>query len=148
MTHLPHSHSSDPIRPDGTDVKKGALPSGLSPRKCSVGVMKLLASSATENCGMRVSSLVDTTTVRFRVGSTSSCNPTEHTLLLKILFLTVVQYGCKQFFVQLSRVYPEVYTYVCSPAGFESHTAQVCIHLVDECCVVDAPASPGCAWWS
>lgn len=71
-SHLSQSDSSDPTRPEGTEVKNGALPSRFSPWKCAVGVMKSLASAALANCGMRVSSFVDTTTVRCSFGSISS----------------------------------------------------------------------------
>ena len=71
-THVRHSHSSDPTRPDGTEVKNGVPPSSSKSWKCDDGVTKAFASAAHVHCPMRVSSLVETTTVRFSLGSISS----------------------------------------------------------------------------
>lgn len=60
-----------PTLPDGTDVKNGEAPSIWAPPSCEDdGCRKASASAAVANCGMRVSNLVDTTTVRDSVGST------------------------------------------------------------------------------
>jgi hypothetical protein len=59
-----------PTRPDGTDVKNGEPPKMEVSSARAGGRRKRSMSSARENCGSRVSNLVDTTTVRRRSGST------------------------------------------------------------------------------
>ena len=59
-----------PTRPEGTEVKKGVSPSILAPLSCAgAGCTKASASADVANCGIRVSNLVETTTVRDKVGS-------------------------------------------------------------------------------
>jgi hypothetical protein len=73
--HLRNVESLEaPTRPEGTEVKKGAPPSMEEPpASCAAdGCRNASASAAVANCGMRVSNLVDTSTVRDSVGSTCS----------------------------------------------------------------------------
>jgi len=60
-----------PTRPEGTLVKNGLPPSMLTPcMSDGCGCRKASTSLAVENCGILVSNLVDTRTVRASVGST------------------------------------------------------------------------------
>mmetsp|Transcript_68714 Transcript_68714/g.217316 ORF Transcript_68714/g.217316 Transcript_68714/m.217316 type:complete len:200 (+) Transcript_68714:266-865(+) len=59
-----------PTRPAGTEVKKGTPPRISGSRRRAGGRRKLSTSAPRENWGMRVSNLVETTTVRRSSGST------------------------------------------------------------------------------
>mmetsp|Transcript_10581 Transcript_10581/g.29131 ORF Transcript_10581/g.29131 Transcript_10581/m.29131 type:complete len:353 (+) Transcript_10581:889-1947(+) len=60
-----------PTLPEGTDEKKGEPPSIVGSSSRDGGLRNISTSWGLANCGMRVSSLVETTTVLRRVGSTA-----------------------------------------------------------------------------
>ena len=74
-----------PTRPEGTDVKKGPPPRSVCSRSLAGGFMNISTSPALENWGMRVSNLVDTTTVRLSSGSQSSTTRRVVALLQSLL---------------------------------------------------------------
>jgi hypothetical protein len=80
ITSSPHLRNVEslaaPTRPEGTEVKNGAPPSMPDPPASCVllGCRNASASADVANCGIRVSNLVDTSTVLDSVGSTCTCH--------------------------------------------------------------------------